>query len=270
MFTSLQSIIDTYHYIFDDNLTHYESQIIEIFNGYVNDTDDPCLLNINGLYYKSIKDYDQMKKYYQMAIEKNNSSAMFNLAIYYQSIKDYEQMMKYYLMAIEKGQETAMNNLASYYESIKDYEQMIKYYLMAIEKGNEMAMCNLAKYYESIKDYEQMKKYCLMAIEKDNKLIDKIKHLFKPLELYLLLNQKEQFRQTIQYKELLNNYDVIVYVNKCNLLKKENDCIVCMETNTMCIPLECVHYICISCYPAIIYSKKCPFCRLSICSSINK
>ena len=44
-----------------------------------------------------------MIKYYLMAIEKNNSDSMFNLGYYYKEIKDYENMMKYYLMAAKKG-----------------------------------------------------------------------------------------------------------------------------------------------------------------------
>ena len=161
-----------------------------------------------------------------------------------------------------------MNNLGLYYKSIQDYDQMKKYYLMAIEKNNEKAMYNLAIYYKSIKDYDQMNKYYLMAIEKDNKLIDKVKHYLKPLELYLLLDQKEQLKQTIHYKELLNKYDVIIFINKRNVLKKEDECPICSNVGD-CIPLECAHYICINCYPTIIYSSKCPMCRIPIWSSIN-
>ena len=140
---------------------------------------------------------------------------------------------------------------------------------MAIEKGNEKAMCNLAIYYQSIGEYNQLTTYYLMAIEKDNKLIDTIKDQLKPLELYLLLNQTEQFRQTIHYKELLNNYDVIIYINKCNVLKKQNECPICNDI-VDCIPLECAHYICINCYPTIVNSGKCPLCRIPILTFINK
>jgi len=108
-----------------------------------------------------------------------------------------------------------------------------------------------------------------MAIEKDITMIDKVKHQLKPLELYLLLDQKEQLKETSYYKELLNNYDVIIFINKRNIMKKEDECPICKEI-VDCIPLECTHYICINCYPTIVYSKKCPLCRLSILSSINK
>ena len=124
-----------------------------------------------GLYYSIKKKYDQMEKYYLMAIEKGNNVAMNNLGFYYQyEKKDYDQMEKYYLMAIEKGNSDAMNNLGLYYEDIKkNYDQTKKYYLMSIEKGNDCAMNNLGLYYMEIeKDYKQMKKYYLMAIEREN------------------------------------------------------------------------------------------------------
>ena len=129
-----------------------------------------------GVYYRTKKDYKQMKKYFDMAIEKGNTSAMNNLGVHYKRIeKDYKQMKKYYLMAIEKGHSHAMYNMAIYYDEIeKDYDQMKKYYLMAIEKGDSDAMNNLGFYYGTIeKDYDQMKKYYFMAIEKGNSLAKK-------------------------------------------------------------------------------------------------
>ena len=43
-----------------------------------------------------------MKKYYLMAIEKDDIDAMDNLGFIITNQKDYENMKKYYLMAIEK------------------------------------------------------------------------------------------------------------------------------------------------------------------------
>ena len=59
-----------------------------------------CIVYQN--YIEMMKNED-MKKYYQMAIEKENSDAMTHLGHYYQYTEiNYEEMMKYYLMAIEK------------------------------------------------------------------------------------------------------------------------------------------------------------------------
>ena len=151
-----------------------------------------------GVYYEIKKDYDQMKKYYLISIEKGNVSAMYNLGFYYQNVEeDYDQMKKYYLMAIEKGNVSAMYNLGFYYEEIEnDYDQMKKYYLVAIEKGDDEAIFNLGLYYDDVeKDYEQMKKYYLMAVEKGNKLAmnnlglyyQAIKKDYKKMKKYYLM-----------------------------------------------------------------------------------
>ncbi len=46
-----------------------------------------------GNYYEEEKNYDEMKKYYLMAIEHNDSDAMFNLGFYYHFTKKI--MMKH-------------------------------------------------------------------------------------------------------------------------------------------------------------------------------
>lgn len=125
-----------------------------------------------GDYYMKVeKDYVQMKKYLQMASEKGNNESMYFLGWYYRYIeKNYEQMKTYYLMAIERGNTKAMNNLGTYYSDIeKNYIRMKKYYMMAIERGNDSAMSNLGWYYEKVEqNYDLMKKYYLMAIERGN------------------------------------------------------------------------------------------------------
>ena len=40
---------------------------------------------------------------------------MFNFGNYYEKIKDYINMKKYYFMAINKSNSSAMNNLGYYY-----------------------------------------------------------------------------------------------------------------------------------------------------------
>lgn len=65
------------------------------------------------MYYSVKADYDNMVKYYLMAIEKNNSHAMHNLGFYYEKIKNYDNALKYYLMAIEHGDDNATTTLLS-------------------------------------------------------------------------------------------------------------------------------------------------------------
>jgi tetratricopeptide (TPR) repeat protein len=138
------------------------------------DKGDLSAINALGKYYEELKDYDNMKKYYLMAVEKNdslvrgkkNSVAMIGLGKYYEELKDYDNMKKYYLMAIERGNTTAMYHLCKHYEVQKDYDNMKKYYLMAIERNNVVSMYSLGLHYHKQKEYDNMKKYYLMAIER--------------------------------------------------------------------------------------------------------
>lgn len=129
-------------------------------------------ITIAEIYDNYIKDYKKAEKYYLMAIEKDNLSAMFNLAILYNTeLNDNKKAEKYYLMAVEKDNSDAMFNLALLYDiDYKNYKKAEKYYLMAVEKGDSSAMNNLAYLYKTeYKDYEKAEKYCLLAIEKGDR-----------------------------------------------------------------------------------------------------
>ena len=108
-----------------------ENYIIGVYNHSIIDEETTCPHKLfwNGRYYQDLeKNYELMKKYYSMAIEKGNSTATHSLGVYYQLIeKDYELMTKYYLMGIENGDKNAMHNLDSYYKKIeKDYVNFYK------------------------------------------------------------------------------------------------------------------------------------------------
>lgn len=109
-----------------------------------------------------------MLKYFLMAINEGDCSAMHSLGYYYQGKNDYDNMLKYYLMALNKGYFDTMFNLACYYKKQKDYDNMLKYYSMAVDKGDSDAMINLGVYYFKQKDYVNMLKYYLMAIQNGN------------------------------------------------------------------------------------------------------
>src|SRR3989304_2324530 len=86
-----------------------------------------------------IKNEESIKKIHNLFfnnifVEPENVIEYLYFGWYYHYVKeDYDQMKKYYLMAIDKGNCYAMNSLADYYKKIKDYDQMKKYYSMAID-----------------------------------------------------------------------------------------------------------------------------------------
>ena len=89
--------------------------------------------------------------------KKNTEISLLNkLAYHYEEKEDFPTMEKYYLMAIDKDDTKAMYNLATYYAHKKDYQNMEKYYMMAIALGNANSMYNLAIYYNKIEDYPNM------------------------------------------------------------------------------------------------------------------
>jgi len=98
-----------------------------------------------------------------------DSNELHYIGTYYHHVeKNYDIMKKYYLMAINKGNTMAMYRLGYYYHFVeKKYDEMKKYYLMAINKDNTFAMCNMGYYYCNVeKNYDEMKKYYLWRLTK--------------------------------------------------------------------------------------------------------
>ena len=134
------------------------------YNTNILNKDNKALYNLGCKYYKK-QNYELMKKYYLISIDKDNSDSMNNLGYYYKNIENnYDLMKKYYLMAIEMGNSNAMYNLGYYYQTVNyNFELMKKNYLMAISKGNSNAMYNFGYYYKTIQyNYKLMKKYYLL------------------------------------------------------------------------------------------------------------
>ena len=87
--------------------------IVGIFNNQLNnyhDLSNPKLYGYRGLYYGTIEhNYEEMKRYYLMAINLGCRVAMYNLGSYYHNIElDYNETKRCYLMAIHLGCRDAM------------------------------------------------------------------------------------------------------------------------------------------------------------------
>ncbi len=156
VFENLQQIIThckwegQYEYMDDYFISVNEQQIIDIFNGNINESETTVeLLLWIAIYFRHIKnDYLNMKKFLKMTIKKKNTLGMTMMASYYFEIEQYTKMKKYYKMAINKGYSPAMNNMAYYYLNIKkNISKAVSMYKRAIEKGNMQAMTNLGVYY---------------------------------------------------------------------------------------------------------------------------
>ena len=236
-----------------------------------------------GNYFNKKKDYENMKKYYLMAIEKGNLSAMSNLGYYYHKINDKKNMKKYYMMAIDKGHTNSMVNLGFYYQQTGDYEKMKKYFLMAIEKKNVIGMFKLGKFYKEIgdvnnmiqfyqmaselghdksmnnlgnyylekKDYENMKKYYLMAIEHGNAAaMNNLGLYYKNIEDYETM--KKYFTSAVEAG------NKTAMLNLINYFESNDVCDICFEKKSLLL-LSCKHSLCSNCASKL---DKCPFCMV--------
>jgi hypothetical protein len=123
-------------------------------------------LSTNKYRFINIDNEDSIKNIYELVIndvifEPTTAMEMLYTGVYHEYKKDYDTMKKYYLMAVENGNISAMKNLGNYYNNIeKEYDLMKKYYLMAIENGNVRAMYHLGVYYYTVEnDHKQSKKY---------------------------------------------------------------------------------------------------------------
>ena len=109
-------------------------------------------LNIIGMYYKYIeKNFEEAKKYFLLALEKDNCvHSLINIGLINEGIAilnqsgDYSDAIKYLLLAVDKGSVYAMYNLGRIYHNIKQTNNMIKYYAMASENGNVKSSFRLA------------------------------------------------------------------------------------------------------------------------------
>lgn len=90
---------------------------------------------------KQLKDINKVKKCSLIAVLYGNSNAMTNLGKHYkENENNYEEMIKYYQMAIDfnnfKNSSKIMIYLAIYYKNIDNINEMRKYYQMAIQTNN--------------------------------------------------------------------------------------------------------------------------------------
>ena len=101
------------------------------------------------------------------------SSPFLYLAKYYRRVKEYELMKKYYLLIIEKGCLRGMRLLGCYYRDVeKNYDLAIKYLKQATMGGwyGTETLHDLGCTYRDMKDYDNMKINFEKAIVDDNSL----------------------------------------------------------------------------------------------------
>ncbi len=146
-YCSLQDISKNTGILFDKSEECFEKEIVAIFNGDISfdETEEPILINVLGLFFKTRKNYFLAEKFFKRAIEAGNSKALNNLGYYYQHTeKNYFQAEECYRRAIEVGNTTAESNLGTLFLlEKKNLSKAAEFYSRAASKGDITGKNNL-------------------------------------------------------------------------------------------------------------------------------
>lgn len=165
-----------------------------------------------GLHYEKIKNYIEAIKMYKNASKYGSISSIFRLGYIYQFYeKNYDKMKKYYLIAIDKGDIASMLHLGVYYDG-NDYKKAEYFYKMAANtKSSNSFLTNEAKLmlailYEKQNNISSMKHYLQMSI---------IEHKNKYAMLKMALYYKNKFK----YNKMMTYYDMLISVGSYEIFR---------------------------------------------------
>lgn len=136
---------DQYHY---KKMVKYCTNIIEL--GHMTGA------NYLGDFYSNKKEYEHSTYYYSLSVRNNNIEGIIKLATYYITVeKNYDEMKKLYQKAIDLGSGIACYYFGEYYKKIdKNFEEMEKYFRKGVELGDIKSTFVLASYYDTHKKNE--------------------------------------------------------------------------------------------------------------------
>ena len=261
-FKTIQDFNDEFGMNFGSNTNDNNSIILNILNGHELNPCNPKYFYYVANYYELVeKNCQESKKWYQKGIDFKQPGCMNNLGVYYETYeKNISEAIKCYEMAIlENKNRYAMYNLGLYFEENKNNLNAIKYYKMAAEQGDKDAFANIARIFQKKGDYpEAIRHYKLAGTE----ITFPVKNLGN-WYIYKSIGEVGKFEDKTEPKE------VLVFKQKNKWLLKTQDCPVCYQKNQQCIPFECCHYVCNSCYVIIMseihgQQKMCPLCRIKL------
>lgn len=130
------------------------------------DVEDSVCMYFMGLCCKRQGLYDDMKNYYQQAIDLKYGYAAYKLGRYYRvHEKDYPRMMEYLELGSNLRCFQAMVELGDYYFDLGDYQNIEKYYLMAAKNGSTKVIPKLYTFY-LVTGNSNMAKYWLSQMKK--------------------------------------------------------------------------------------------------------
>lgn len=142
-------------------------EMIKCYDLAVEKKDEDAMCYLGEYYQFVVEDYDMMKCYYNMIVE--NGRAFNNFGYYYEEFGYYDEAVDYYNKAIALDDSNAMNNMGEYYCTVeKDYKKGLAYYEKAFSKNNKAALRNLVDYHKKNKNSERVATFLSIASQNDD------------------------------------------------------------------------------------------------------
>jgi len=198
-----------------------------------------------GYYYQYLdfdRDYDLMKKYHLIAIEKGSLNSIINLACYYKDVEyNRELTIEYLKMGAEKNNEYCIYQLGCYcFEINNEYNTLIhfffklfgkehcyykhdaiEYLLRIIDEGPSSyiddegliinyysdMMCQIGIMYHRLNQFDNSEKYFLRSIERGNiNAMHNLGRMNQGLKKYKLMNK--YYNMVLEYDESKHEYNI--------------------------------------------------------------
>jgi len=148
--------------MFYDKIMIYKQDIIT----FLKDNNNITSTYILGLIYEKNKEYDEMKKNYEICINNKYFKPLLRLCNYYAKLKNKNMALKYYNIGIKHNPSKYAVMLGEFYGyRLKDYDNMLKYHKLALESGNIDALKSLSKFIPYTKNKSQITDYILLSHE---------------------------------------------------------------------------------------------------------
>jgi len=171
-----------------------------------------------AMQYQKSGDYDEMKKYTDIGIKRNDVEFYLFLYHHYKEFEANEELMfKNINKAIELGSPHAVYMLGKYHGKRGDYEKMEEYYKRAVKKGSIRAMFEISRFYLASKKKGEFKKHMMMTLKEDPKYAERYKEFYKsrPNDIKLLSflgNEKNDInhRMALGYYYLCADLDLAI------------------------------------------------------------
>lgn len=177
---------------YDNALKYYKK-------GYELDDKNTAIVHNLALCYACINNNDKMEEYLLIGCKLKIVQSVIFLAKYYRDNERYEEMIKYYELAIELGSDIPYHLLGEYYREINDFDNMKKFLFLGIQKNNITCIEYLNKFLNENFDLE-LALNIRDKLSKDN--FDTLqKYLIKYYEIKDLCNRYNHLNIKINSKE---------------------------------------------------------------------